>query len=132
VGYLHLGTADLALGDYDAALKAYSDAERFSGGNSGAVAARASVLARMGHTDNARDIAAQLQAKAVHQYVPPYEIAGIYASLGEIDKSFEWLERALSVHDAHLLGLEKDLALEPLGSDPRYISFLTRRAALIE
>ena len=37
----------------------------------------------------------QLKELSVHSYIAPYNVAVIYAGLGEKDQAFTWLERAL-------------------------------------
>jgi TolB-like protein/DNA-binding winged helix-turn-helix (wHTH) protein/Tfp pilus assembly protein PilF len=51
------------------------------------------VLAESGQLDEARDIAEHLDALATTGYVCAYNVAGVYAALGEIDRAFERLEQ---------------------------------------
>jgi len=127
VGYLHLGNAQLALGDYDAAIEAFSDAEKFSGGNSARAASlRAYALARLGRKAEARDLLAELMLRSANRHVPGYNIAVAYAGLGEIDLAFEWLERAMAANDTSCLSLANDAKLATLRTDLRFESFLQR------
>lgn len=127
VGYLHLGNARLALGDYDAAIDAFSDAEKFSGGNnSRAAAARAYALAKLGRTDEARDVLVELISRSAQRHVAAYNIAVVHAGLGEVDSAFEWLERAMAVHDISCFSLAKDLTLESLRMDLRFECLMKR------
>jgi len=50
----------------------------------------------------------------------------VYAARGERDKAFEWLERALAIHDLSLRKIKVDRTLVTLWSDPRYTSLLKR------
>jgi TolB-like protein/tetratricopeptide (TPR) repeat protein len=49
-----------------------------------------------------------------------YQIAQAYAWRGEKDQAFEWLERSYDIHDAGLVRLPYDPAVDPLRSDPRF------------
>jgi len=121
VGYVHLGSAQLALGNYDAALQAFSDAEKFSGDNSaGAASSRAYVLAKLGRKDEARDVLAELIALSAERFVSPLHIAVIHAGLEEVDLAFEWLERARAMGDLWCPGLANDQMLDILRTDLRF------------
>ena len=58
-------------------------------------------------------------AQAKTSYVPPYQIAQLYAELGDKDHAFQWLNTAYQ-EPATLYGLRTDFALDSLRSDPRY------------
>ncbi len=121
VGYLHLGSAHLELGDYDAAVQAFSNAEKFSGNNSTrAASSRAYVLAKLGRTDEARDVLAELNSRSAERFVSPYHIAIIHAGLGEVDAAFEWLERARATGDLWCPPLANDRKLDILRTDLRF------------
>jgi hypothetical protein len=61
---------------------------------------------------------------------PPYNVAIIYAGLGEKDQAFAWLERAYKDRSYYLpVYLTTDARLDDLHSDPRFIS-LRRRIGL--
>jgi hypothetical protein len=55
-----------------------------------------------------------------------WEVALVYAGLGEKDRAFEWLERAYKDHDKSLYFLKVDPTLDPLRSDPRFQDLLRR------
>src|SRR5262249_17369285 len=58
--------------------------------------------------------------------VGTYEVAFIYAALGEKDQAIEWLEKAYEVRDQGLAFLKVDPPLDPLRSDPRFERILRR------
>jgi len=62
-------------------------------------------------------------------YVSPYEIATLYASLGDKDRAFKWLNAAYSDPDIGLIRLKTDFLLDPLRSDPRLVE-LARKVGL--
>jgi len=55
-----------------------------------------------------------------------YEIALVYAGLGEKNEAFAWLEKAFSARDKGLTYLKIDPCLNPLRSDPRFRDLLER------
>ncbi|MBY0494238.1 MAG: tetratricopeptide repeat protein [Cyanobacteria bacterium] len=55
-----------------------------------------------------------------------YMIATVYAGLGEKDRAFEWLDRALSARDDQLVLLKTDTHLDPLRGDRRFAVVLAR------
>ena len=56
----------------------------------------------------------------------PYNIASIYAVLGEFDRAFECLERAFQARSPELVKLKVDPSLDNLRSDPRFQDLLAR------
>jgi TolB-like protein/predicted Ser/Thr protein kinase len=62
-------------------------------------------------------------------YQSAYEIAQLYAELGDKDQAFMWLNAALQEHDWWLIGLKTDFALDPIRADPRFAE-LVRKVGL--
>jgi serine/threonine protein kinase/tetratricopeptide (TPR) repeat protein len=72
----------------------------------------------------------QLKELSARSYIAPYNMAVIYAGLGEKDRAFSWLERAYADRSYLLaLYLTTDARLDTLHSDPRF-SELRRRIGL--
>jgi serine/threonine protein kinase/tetratricopeptide (TPR) repeat protein len=67
---------------------------------------------------------AELIAK--HSTEASYQIAEVYAFRGELDKAFEWLDRADRDHDLGIREMRGDPLLKKLTSDPRYGALVTR------
>lgn len=82
--------------------------------------------ARMGRESDARAILAEHEAAAFDAGGAPVAIARIYASLGDLDGAFNWLERTFSHTPNQLIGLGVDPAFDPIRHDPRYQTLLTR------
>jgi tetratricopeptide (TPR) repeat protein len=59
-------------------------------------------------------------AQAKTGYVPPYQIAQLYADLGDKDHAFRWLATAYQEHGHLLYGIRTDFAFDSLRYDPRY------------
>ena len=132
VGYLHLGTAKMNMGDNDGAIQAFANAEKFSGYNSSrASSARARALIRAGRTVEAREILEDLVSRSAERNVPPYYIAIIYAVLGEIDPAIEWLQRDLDANGIFCFDAETDQEFVKLRSDSRF-NLLVNRCKLAD
>jgi len=127
VGYLHRGNALLALGNYDEALRSFTDAEKLSGNNSAsATSSKAYVLAITGRVDEAREVLNELMKRAAERKVPPYSIAVVHAALGEPDLAFEWLEQEFSQRAGFCSDLERDPKLDNLRTELRFEELIAR------
>jgi TolB-like protein/Tfp pilus assembly protein PilF len=82
--------------------------------------------ARMGRVAEARAMIAKLQDHVQKTGVGRYEIALVYAGLGEKNEAFAWLEKAFAARDKGLTYLKIDPCLNPLRSDPRFQDLLQR------
>jgi hypothetical protein len=59
-------------------------------------------------------------------WVYELKIAQVYAWRGEKDQAFAWLERCFPIHDAGLVRLPFDPAMEPPRSDPRFAALVQK------
>jgi Tfp pilus assembly protein PilF len=79
-------------------------------------------LVRMGRIGEARRVLQELLDETKSRYVAPEIVASVYASLGEKDKAFEWLDKAYQVHSSGPLA--NDVLNLPdydaIRSDPRF------------
>jgi TolB-like protein/Tfp pilus assembly protein PilF len=82
--------------------------------------------ARAGQTDAARKSISQLEEQVRRDGVGRYEIALVYAGLGEKREAFRWLEDSYRAHDVGLVYLKVDPCLDPLRSDPRFDDLMKR------
>jgi TolB-like protein/DNA-binding winged helix-turn-helix (wHTH) protein len=69
-----------------------------------------------------------MERRARQSYPRPLssDIAADYAQLGEPDRAFAWLERALRAHDHTLMHLKVDDRFDAVRSDPRFAGVLRR------
>jgi TolB-like protein/Flp pilus assembly protein TadD len=82
--------------------------------------------ARAGQADAARKTIARLQQDVDKNGVGRYEIALVYAGLGDKKDAFKWLEDAFRAHDAGLVYLKVDPCLDPLRTDSRFDDLMNR------
>jgi len=91
-----------------------------------AASQRGYISALQGKRTEALRVVAQLQQLSTERYVDPVHVAEIYASLGDADSAFEWLERAYQQHAIGILRLGLAPAYTPVRSDPRFGDLLGR------
>ncbi|MGH9605837.1 MAG: TPR end-of-group domain-containing protein [Terracidiphilus sp.] len=84
------------------------------------------VYARTGHTAAAKRTIQLLDNNVRKDGVGRYEIALVYAGLGDRNQAFQWLDDAYRAHDVGLVYLKVDPCLDPLRSDPRFALLLQR------
>ena len=69
------------------------------------------------------------QAQRKKGYSSAYNIAALYADLGDKDQAFRWLNTAYQERDWWLEGLKTYFPLDPIRSDPRFAE-LVRKVGL--
>jgi hypothetical protein len=60
-----------------------------------------------------------------HRYVSPYNVALVYAGLGETESAMQWLEQAFEERDVHMTFL-LDHKWDGIRSNERFQSLLSR------
>jgi TolB-like protein/Tfp pilus assembly protein PilF len=87
------------------------------------------VYARMERASDARATILKLEEHVNKDGIGRYEIALVYAGLGEKDEAFTWLEKSYDARDKGLTYLKIDPCMDPLRADPRFAR-LVRRVGL--
>ena len=118
--HMILGWAYESKGRYKEAIAAYQKAIKLTGGSSHVMGLLGFAYAKSGQRATAVNMLRELEERSKQSYVPKTSIAAIYAALGEIDKAFEWYEKAYKERDQTLFYLERTPDLEIFYSDPRY------------
>jgi cytochrome c-type biogenesis protein CcmH/NrfG len=119
-----LGYAYSAKGQYEDALRAFTEAVRLGDDSPSTQIYIASVCARSGDKAKAHDMLGKLQAGK--DYVSPAELAILYSALGDKEAAFASLEKGFAVHDLQLQFLKVDPAFDGLRDDPRFNNLLQR------
>ncbi len=96
------------------------------GGGSHVLAGLGSVYARWGKRDEALKVIDELKDLMKSTYIPAYQIAMVYAFLGDNDPAFEWLEKAYGDRNGTMAYLKTDCAMDKLKGDPRLTDLLQR------
>ena len=118
--YEHKGKLPEAIAQFQRALDLEKEnAEIWSGlGNAYAVS---------GNRAEAQKVLDHLKELSAHHWVAPYNVAVIYAGLGEKDQAFALLERAYQDRSYYLPSfLTMDERLDNLHSDPRFAALVKR------
>jgi tetratricopeptide (TPR) repeat protein len=84
------------------------------------------VYAVAGRRDDALKIAREVENLSSHTYVDYYQLATIYAGLGEREEAFRLLEKGYQERSVGMLYLRVDPFWETVHSDPRYADLLRR------
>jgi eukaryotic-like serine/threonine-protein kinase len=121
-----LGSAELAAASYDEAISQFRILASASDNDALRLASLGCAYGLAGRKAEARQIISQLSKASKAHYVPAYLWTTIYASLAEKDKAFSWLDKAYAEHDAYLVRLKVDPAMDPLRSDPRFQELLAK------
>jgi TolB-like protein len=125
VAHLWRGQSLELLADTAAAITELETAVRFGHRSAVTVAGLAHAQARFGHAPAARTLLSELES-ATGRYRPSYEIATVYAALGERDQAIRFLERAIAERAHSLVLMAVDPALDPMRDDPRLTAIIRR------
>ena len=82
--------------------------------------------ARMGRVVEARNSISRLEGHVQKDGLGRYEIAIVYAGLGDADQAFAWLEKSFTARDKGLTYLRIDPCMDPLRSDQRFQDLIRR------
>lgn len=112
-------------GKYELAIEQLKIALSLSGEDANILALLGHSYALAGRTTEARRIITNLMTVSLKQYISPYWIGLIYASLGDNDQAFQWLNEAVKERSGGLVWLGVEPKLDRLRSDPRFSELLT-------
>jgi tetratricopeptide (TPR) repeat protein len=125
VGYEGTGKLQEAIAEYQKAIE-------ISGGSQDPTVALAHAYAGVGRKAETQKILRDLEKESTKVYVSPYLMATLYATLGDKDAAFKFLEKAYREKSLNISGyLKSDLRVDNLRQDPRYQNLL-RRAGLTD
>jgi hypothetical protein len=88
--------------------------------------ALATAYAASGHINNSRTILDELEKPAWKRYVLPYNIAKIYAAMGDAGEAFMWLETSYKEGNPDLIELNSEPILDGIRADPRFGKLMQR------
>ncbi len=123
-----LGLALEARGMFEEALEEFRAMQPSSADPLG-LTGMARTLALMGREAQAREMLDTLREIARSTHVPAATLADVYAALGDHDRAFECLNRAIDERAIAAIWLRHERHWEPLRGDPRFAA-LTARVAL--
>jgi serine/threonine-protein kinase len=79
-----------------------------------------------GDKETVRRLFPELEAHPKETGADATDIADFHFFLGDVDKGFEWLERAYSKKERWLLGIQCDPFFDGVRTDPKYLDLLKR------
>jgi TolB-like protein len=110
---------------YPEALRACEHAWEYSSGNTEAPSIAGYIYAVTGDRAKADDKIREMLSLRKHRYVSPYNVALVYAGLGETESAMQWLEQAFEERDVHMTFL-LDHKWDGIRSNERFQSLLLR------
>ena len=124
--HMLLGWAHEQQGGFSAAIDDLSQASRLCD-NPQVIASFGHVYAASGSRAEAQKVIAALQVSSNRRYVSPYDVASIYAGLGDKEQTLVWLEKAYEDRSGWLaLWVKVDPKFDALRTEPRFRNLLHR------
>jgi tetratricopeptide (TPR) repeat protein len=123
---LYLGCAYEQQGQFPEAITELQEAVRLASGITEPKAFLGRVYAVSGKRAEARKVLDELNVVSRQIYVSPYDMALIYAGLGEKDQALACLERAFAERSTWMPFLRVDPGFDSLRSEPRFQDLLRR------
>jgi TolB-like protein/Tfp pilus assembly protein PilF len=117
--YLHMSMYTEAIATIERAMSLAGRKPHF-------VAILARTYALSGRRDKAETLLRELQERATSEYVLPTFFAEVYASLGNTDEAFRWLEKGYQERNWFMLFLRLAPRWDPLRSDSRFDDLVQR------
>jgi TolB-like protein/tRNA A-37 threonylcarbamoyl transferase component Bud32/Tfp pilus assembly protein PilF len=124
--YAMLGLSYLGKGMPDRAVTVLAKARALAGPRPNVIALHAHALARAGRRSEALKALADLHGLARPRSASPFLVALVYVGLGDKDRAFEWLDKAVQAREWQLPLLKADPAFAVLRSEPRFPALLAR------
>ncbi len=126
LGHFYMGMVFNNKGKHEQAILELRRAIRLTGGLSWAYGALGYTYAIIGKTDEAKKILNELKERSKRKYVRPTSIVQIYQGLGDKEKVFEWIEKAIEDRDPVMPLIRVIPEFKSLKSDPRYKTVLEK------
>jgi TolB-like protein/Tfp pilus assembly protein PilF len=126
VAHYKLGQVYERKGMFEEAIAEYQKAKSLSGGNLWIIPALAHAHAQAGQFADAYSLLAVLKGLAQQRYISPYFFVEVYRGLGQVDKTFEWLDKAVEERSDWLIWLGIEPGFDSLRADPRFDDVMRR------
>src|SRR6185503_13626783 len=106
---------------YSDAAAEFDKAIMLSGEDVEWLSAHGHFYAILGETHKANEVLNRLESLATTRYVPAYLIARVYLGLGDIDRTFELLDKACDERYGYLAYLKVEPLFDSIREDPRFV-----------
>ncbi len=124
--HARLASTLLRLGRVDEAIAEHKAVVRLSNGSASTLLGTAILYAEVGRRQEAARLLTQILSAAPSQYFPPFALAQVYVGLGDVDRTFECLQRAYDERSNGMVYLNVDPMFAAVRGDPRYQDLLRR------
>ena len=124
--YVLLGWSYACLGKFEEAISVCKKALQVPNPDALTLGIVGGAYAMAGQINEARNLLEKLKQLSQRGYVPPLSFAWIYATLGETEKVFDSLEKAIDEHDGLLVTFPPHPIFEPFRQNPRYEALLRK------
>ncbi|MBI3116590.1 MAG: tetratricopeptide repeat protein, partial [Thaumarchaeota archaeon] len=122
----NLGLAHVQKGSFDRGIPLLERAVDIERSNASVKDDLAYAYGRAGRRKDVERVLAELvEMRKGSQRAAP-AIAGVYTTLGDYEKAFEWLERAFAEHSPYVGTIHHDFIFDPIRNDPRFKDMLRR------
>ena len=129
-GHFTIAWSYLKTGRNDEAIAEFQKAAAMNRGASFPLGELGAAFAYTGRHKEALELIKELEGRYRNKQADGFDLAMIYAALGEKDKAFEWLEKDLLARSGRLPDFRWGPGFEPLQKDPRFKDMLKRMRIL--
>jgi TolB-like protein/DNA-binding winged helix-turn-helix (wHTH) protein/tetratricopeptide (TPR) repeat protein len=124
--HIALGSIYEDQGMWAQAISEYQKAVELSHRSPPALASLGHAYGVAGQQKEARTILASLREASKTRYVSAFDMAVVFAGIGDNDAAFQWLEKAYAERESQMAFLNVTRRLDPVRSDPRFADLLHR------
>ena len=124
--HVMLGRVYVAKGLPDRAVAELERAKALLGPRPDVVTSTAYVLARAGRTREALATLDELRRISQPRDPSPFRLASVHIGLGDTERAFEWLQKAIEARDWQMGMLEVEPVFDDLRSNPRFRELIER------
>jgi len=124
--HIALGSSYEDQGMWLQAISEYRKAADLSRDGPPALASLGAAYGYSGNRDEASKMIARLREASKRHYVSAFDMATVFAGIGDRDSAFRWLEKAYAERESQMAFLKVTRRFGPLRSDPRFADLLRR------
>ena len=126
VSHMMLGVMQLIKERPEEVIRSFEKAAELAGYPAMELYCKGVAYAFKGRTNEVKKIIEEMLELERKTYVSPIKMASIYRGIGDIDSTFEWLEKAVDQQDTEIITLHINPVWNTLQSDPRFQALLRK------